>query len=176
MGRRIPSLFPAPMNPRPPGWGVHNAKEQTTAMKCFIPALAVEDIERSIRFYVDVLGFEEQFRLPGEDGTLVHGSVGRGDASIMFGQRDPNNEHDAGPVGKGVALYADVADDEDVDAYFQRVKDAGATVVQEPTDQFWGHRDWIITDPDGYMLWIGKPTKVMSGEEMREAMLAGAPA
>lgn len=145
-------------------------------MKSIIPALAVADIERSIRFYVDVLGFEEQFRLPGEDGTLVHGSVGRGNASIMFGKLDPNHPHDQGPVGRGVALYADVAEDEDIDAYFQRVKDAGATVVQEPKDQFWGHRDWIIEDPDGYLLWIGKQTRAVSAEEMREAMLTGAPA
>jgi uncharacterized glyoxalase superfamily protein PhnB len=94
----------------------------------------------------------------------------------MFGQRDPNNPHDQGNLGAGVALYMTVADTEDIDAYFQRVKEAGATVVQEPTDQFWGNRDWIIADPDGYLLWIGKVMRAVSAEEMQEAMLAGAPA
>ena len=66
--------------------------------------------------------------------------------------------------------------DEDIDSYFQRVKDAGATVVQEPTDQYWGHRDWGITDPDGYLLFISKVTREVSAESMREAALAGSPA
>ena len=94
----------------------------------------------------------------------------------MFGRLDQSNPHDQGPLGRGVALYATVADDEDIDGYFQRVKDAGATVVQEPTDQFWGHRDWGITDPDGYLLIISKVTAEVSAEAMREAALAGSPA
>ncbi|MBA2598919.1 MAG: hypothetical protein H0V00_20040 [Chloroflexia bacterium] len=56
------------------------------------------------------------------------------------------------------------------------MKDAGATIIQEPTDQFWGNRDWIIADPDGYMLWIGKEMRPVSAEEMQEAAMAGAPA
>ena len=63
-----------------------------------------------------------------------------------------------------------------IDTYFDRVKDAGAEVVQEPTDQFWGHRDWGITDPDGYLLFISKVTQVVSADAMREAALAGSPA
>ncbi len=145
-------------------------------MKPIIPAFAVESIERSVEFYSQVLGFEVQFTLPGPDNRLIHASVNRGDASVMFGQRDPNNPHDQGNLGAGVALYMTVADTEDIDAYFQRVKEAGATVVQEPTDQFWGNRDWIVADPDGYLLWIGKVMRAVSAEEMQEAMLAGAPA
>ncbi|MGH2617232.1 MAG: VOC family protein [Thermomicrobiales bacterium] len=145
-------------------------------MKSIVPALAVADIEKSVEFYSEVLGFDVAFTLPGEDGKLIHASVKRGDSEVMFGKRDPNNPHDQGKLGTGVALYATVADSEDIDAYFQRVKDAGATVVQEPTDQFWGHRDWIIADPDGYLLWIGKPVRDVAAEEMQEAMMAGAPA
>lgn len=145
-------------------------------MKSIIPALAVADIEKSVAFYSEVLGFDVTMTIPGEDGTLVHASINRGDAAIMFGKRDTSNPHDQGQLGAGVALFATVADDEDIDAYFQRVKAAGATVVQEPTDQFWGHRDWIIADPDGYLLWIGKEMRAPSETEMREAALAGAPA
>jgi len=145
-------------------------------MKNIIPALAVADIDASVRFYTEVLGFDVGFTLPGPHGKLMHASVRRGDSDLMFGRLDPGNTHDQGPLGKGVVLYATVADDEDIDAYFQRVKDAGATVVQEPIDQFWGHRDWGISDPDGYLLFISKVTRAASAEEMREAVLAGSPA
>src|SRR5215203_4883105 len=137
-------------------------------MKNIIPTLAVADIDASVRFYTEVLGFDVGFTLPGEDGKLIHGSVQRGDSYLMFGRLDQSNTHDQGPLGRGVVLYATVADDEDIDGYFQRVQDA--------TDQFWGHRDWGITDPDGYCLFISKVTKEVSADTMREAALAGSPA
>ena len=142
-------------------------------MKSIVPALAVADIDASVKFYTDVLGFDVAFAMPGEDGKLVHASVKRGDSALMFGKIDPSNAHDQGQLGKGVVLYATVADDEDIDAYFERVKATGARVVQEPTDQFWGHRDWAIADPDGYQLYISKETRSVSPEEMREAVMAG---
>ena len=92
-------------------------------MKNIIPTLAVADIDASVRFYAEVLGFDVGFTLPGEDGKLIHASVQRGDSYLMFGRIDPSNPHDQSPLGRGVVLYATVADDEDIDAYFQRVKE-----------------------------------------------------
>jgi uncharacterized glyoxalase superfamily protein PhnB len=145
-------------------------------MNSLVPSLAVANIDESVRFYTEVLGFDVLFTLPGADGSALHASVGRGEASVMFGRLDPADAHDQGALGKGVVLYCTVADDEDIDAYFQRVKGAGATVAQEPTDQFWGHRDWGVADPDGYLIFVSKVTRSISAEEMQEAMLAGAPA
>lgn len=145
-------------------------------MKSITPTLAVADIAASMRFYQDVLGFDAGFTLPGDDGTLLHGSVRRGDSDLMFGKLDQSNPHDQGQRGKGVVLYATIADTEDIDAYFQRVKAAGASVFQEPTDQFWGHRDWGISDPDGYLIVISKEVRAVSEHEMREAAMAGSPA
>jgi PhnB protein len=144
-------------------------------MKSIVPGLAVQDIAASVRFYTEVLGFETAFALPGEDGRLVHASVRRGDSEIMFGQVDPSHPHDQGPLGRGVILYATVGDDEDIDAYFQRVQQADAKVVQEPQDQFWGHRDWAIADLDGYVIYVSKVIRTVSADEMRESM-AAAPA
>jgi PhnB protein len=145
-------------------------------MSTLIPALAVKDVEASLRFYTEVLGFATQFTLPGEDGTLVHASVTRGDSSIMFGRLDERDPRDQGPLGRGVVLYTLVDDQEDINAFFQRVKAAGATVVQEPRDQFWGDRDWAISDLDGYRIQFAKHMRTVSAEEMREAVLSGAPA
>ncbi len=142
-------------------------------MKSIIPTLSVADIDASITFYSDVLGFSTRMAMPGPDGVTVHASLERGDAQLMLARIDPSSTHDQAPLGRGVYLYATVGDDEDIDAFYARVKAAGAPVVQEPTDQFWGHRDWGITDPDGYLLFISKETRVASAEEMREAVLAG---
>ncbi|MFN8590123.1 MAG: VOC family protein [Thermomicrobiales bacterium] len=143
-------------------------------MKSIMPTLAVKDIDASVKFYTEVLGFSTAFTLPGEDGKLVHASIGRGDTYLMFSRLDPGHPHDQGPLGRGVVLYASVNDDDDIDAYFERAKRGGAQIMQEPTDQFWGHRDWGIADPDGYLIWVSKEMRSVSAADMAEAMLAGA--
>ena len=112
----------------------------------------------------------------GTDGSLPAAIVKRGDVAIMFGRLNPNEEHDRGPLGRGVALYTTVADEEDIDALFAHARASGAQVVQEPMDQFWGHRDWTVADPDGYRIIVSKVIRAVSAEEMQEAALAGAPA
>jgi catechol 2,3-dioxygenase-like lactoylglutathione lyase family enzyme len=46
---------------------------------------------------------------------------------------------------------------DDLDAAFERVRGAGAEIVQEPTDQPWGTRDFAVRDPSGNMLRIDQP-------------------
>lgn len=141
-------------------------------MPNIIPALAVADIAASLRFYTETLGFQTVFTLPDDNGVLVHASASLGDSHVMFGRIDPSLPHDQPPLGRGVALYTTVADDVDIDALFARVKASGAPVISEPTDQFWGHRDWGVTDPDGYVVIVSKVIRRVTAEEMREAAFA----
>jgi uncharacterized glyoxalase superfamily protein PhnB len=145
-------------------------------MPNIIPALAVADIAASLRFYTETLGFQSEGTLADENGVLVHASASLGDSHVMFGRIDPSQPHDQPPLGRGVALYTTVADDVDIDALYARAKASGAPVLSEPTDQFWGHRDWGVTDPDGYVVIVSKVVRQVTEEEMREAALATAPA
>ncbi len=45
----------------------------------------------------------------------------------------------------------------DLDAAFEKVRAAGAEIVQEPTDQPWGTRDFAVHDPSGNMVRIDQP-------------------
>jgi uncharacterized glyoxalase superfamily protein PhnB len=144
-------------------------------MKSLVPALGVADVATSVQFYSEVLGFEVMFTFPGDEGELVHASVRRGDSEFMFGRRR-GDLHDQTPLGRGVSFYMTVGDNEDIDDFFARVKATGAEVIQEPTDQFWGNRDWAIADPDGYYLYVAKAVRQVSPQDMREAMLAVSPA
>ncbi len=145
-------------------------------MQSLIPALAAKDLPTSLRFYNDVLGFETTFTMPDANGNLMHASLKRGDVELMVGRLDLTQAHDQGALGKGVHLYTTVADDEDVDALYDHARKAGATITQEPMDQMWGHRDWIVADPDGYQIVVSKIIKNVTPDELREAALTGAPA
>lgn len=143
-------------------------------MKSPIPMLAVTDIAASMRFYTDVLGFQITFALPPDSATPDHVSLQQGDTTIMLHPLRVEDEAGRDHLGAGVVLYLSLADDEEIDAYFDRVKAAGARVLQEPTDQFWGDRDWGVADPDGYQLYIAKTVRSVSPEEMLAQTLSPA--
>ena len=46
---------------------------------------------------------------------------------------------------------------DDLDATFERVRASGAEIVQEPTEQFWGTRDFAVRDPSGNLVRIDQP-------------------
>ena len=51
---------------------------------------------------------------------------------------------------------------EDLDAAFEKVRESGAEIVQEPTEQFWGTRDFAVRDPSGNLVRIDQLVSVQS--------------
>ncbi len=145
-------------------------------MKQVVPSLAVADMNESLRFYKEALGFEVTFSMPGPDGKLAHANLKNGDVELMMGPVESAYNVSPGPVGQGVTIYIYVNDDDDIDALFDRAKNAGAKVLVEPRDEFWGDRLWSVSDLDGYQLMVAKHSREVSEEEMTEAIREMAPA
>jgi catechol 2,3-dioxygenase-like lactoylglutathione lyase family enzyme len=106
------------------------------------PILRVEDMARSVRYYVDVLGFEsapwgtDEFTSVGRDGRglyLCRGGQGRGGAWVWVG------------VG-------------DVRALYRAYRDRGARIRMEPTNLPWA-LEMQVEDPDGNVLRFGSESE-----------------
>jgi uncharacterized glyoxalase superfamily protein PhnB len=78
-----------------------------------------------------------------ESGRVMHAAVRIGDAVLEMGE--PHEPHS---LASRFFLYV-----EDCDAWYRRALAAGATSLQEPTDQPYGHRTAMVLDPFGYQ-WI----------------------
>ena len=107
----------------------------------------VEDLERSLAFYRDVIGLP--FRLQG-DGYVEFATEGsrfglydRDRLDELTGQ---DSAAPARPGGEVVFLVADV------DAEAERLRAAGATILAGPVDRVWGHRTLHVEDPDGFVV------------------------
>ena len=127
-----------------------------------LPILAVSDITASVDFYVNKLGWNKLFAMPGDDGkdSFVMVSLREG---VMYGL----SALDApSPKGQGVVLMTYVADDADIDSYYGECKGRGATIAMEIKDEYWGDRCFGVTDPDGYYLSICKTVRQVSAEEI----------
>ncbi|MFI8187271.1 VOC family protein [Streptomyces sp. NPDC085946] len=124
--------------------------------QCFI---AVDDHDKAIAFYRDVLGLEVRNDVGFEGMRWVTvGSPAQPDVDIVLeppladpGASAADREAVAGLLAKGL-LRGVIFRTDDCDATFERIAAAGAEVLQEPTDQPYGVRDCAFRDPAGNML------------------------
>jgi uncharacterized glyoxalase superfamily protein PhnB len=131
------------------------------------PYLRVRDMRRSLAFYVEGLGFELTNSLTAEDG-LFWARLQRDEYELMLSHRpsrflddghsDDDHEHDAhgrhvfnvqaaqnGELNFVTYLYVD-----DADAAYEELRGRGIETVDAPEDKFYGVREFLIRDPDGY--------------------------
>ena len=114
------------------------------------PSFTVNDLEKSLAWYRDVLGFgvEETWK---DDGKVVGVSLRAGDVSLMIGQDDWKKGRDR-KKGEGFRMYCKTKGS--VDDLAKRIETKGGRLDQGPTDEPWGVRDISLTDPDGFKITI----------------------
>jgi uncharacterized glyoxalase superfamily protein PhnB len=114
------------------------------------PSFTVDDLEKSLAWYRDVVGFavEETWK---DDGKVIGVSLKAGDVSLMIGQDDWKKGRDR-KKGEGFRVYCTTT--KSVDDIAKRIESKGGRLDQGPTDQSWGVRDIALTDPDGFKITI----------------------
>lgn len=118
-------------------------------IRTFAPQLLVDDLDKAIKFYSDVLGFSfgtpwRGFYAIGErDGFEVHLKCAPKTAADRAHRRE--HEH--------LDIYAGVVG---VDALYETCKANGATITKPLAGTAWGTRDFYIMDPEGYILAFGE--------------------
>jgi uncharacterized glyoxalase superfamily protein PhnB len=112
------------------------------------PSLTVNDIQKSLAFYRDVLGFTLKERWE-EDGALHGVEMVAGKVTFWLGQDDWKKGRDR-VKGQGFRMYCGTS--QDIDAIAQRIRAAGGTLLEEPKDEPWGGRACAVVDPDGFTI------------------------
>ncbi len=109
--------------------------------------LAVQDLERSRRFYIDVLGFiEDAISAPG------WAFLSKDAFHVMLGEcRDEVPAAATGNHSWYIHLLVD-----DVDAYHREVHSQGAEILTAPTNRAYGLREFTLCTPDGHRLMVGQ--------------------
>ena len=113
------------------------------------PYLQVEGASKASDFYVKAFGAKEVFRNPvDESGRTMHIHLYVNGSSLMLSDGYP--EHGC-PVEKpqGYNLTLQV---KDIDSWWNRAVEAGATIVLPLQEMFWGARYGQLRDPFG-VLW-----------------------
>src|SRR5205823_10393131 len=125
-------------------------ERESLRLRSWEPTFTVNDIEQSVRFYTDVLGFIVIEQM--SDGAALQGVLLKaGVCKLGLSQDDWAKGRDR-KKGEGVRIWCETA--QDVDALAARIKAAGVRLTEGPTNQPWGARSLSVDDPDGYHLTI----------------------
>lgn len=142
-----------------------------------LPQLVAKGAGEAIDFYKRAFGATEQFRLedPSEPGKISHAELEIYGAAVMLADEYP----DFGALapqsvgGCPIKLFLYVPD---ADAAVALAVEAGATVVRDVKDEFYGDRVGMIADPYGYVWSFAARVEDVAPEEMQRrwaSMMSG---
>lgn len=122
--------------------------------------LFVNNMEKMIRFYRDVLGFE----IKEDENTSNVYLIKDGTLFLLYGRKDfeemTNRNYEYSKHVNGhfeIALHVDTF--EEVDIEYDKAIAKGAAPILKPTTEPWGQRTCYIADPEGNLIEIGSFNK-----------------
>ncbi len=113
-------------------------------------SLTVKDIQASLAWYRDVMGFtvDQQHE---REGVVRGVSFSAGAVRLLINQDDGAKGMDR-VKGEGFSLMFTTS--QDIDAIARGITERGGTLDSEPADMPWGARVFRLRDPDGFRLVI----------------------
>lgn len=118
------------------------------------PSLTVNDMEASLAFYRDLLGFHPKEIWTDDDGTAVGAELVAGSQVLMLTRDDGRKGRDR---TKGVGMRFFFLTNQRVDDIAEAVRERGGTLLSEPADREWGARTFDVQDPDGFQITVSSP-------------------
>ncbi len=152
-----------------------NVKPIPESYPVVTPMLVCRDSAKVIDFAKATFGARERMRMSGPNGSVMHAEleIGKGGV-VMLGDAMPENPNPGvaskPPAHDGsspVVIHVYV---EDVDAAFQKAEAAGAKILIEPKNQFYGDRSGRLMDLTGNVWVISTHIEDVSPQEMEERM------
>jgi uncharacterized glyoxalase superfamily protein PhnB len=128
------------------------------------PYLLYEDVGRALEWLARAFGLRERMRIPGADGKVTHAEMELADGVVMMGCPGPDyrNPKRLGHSTHNLYVYVD-----DVDAHFRHAKQAGAKILEEPADQFYGDRRYGAEDPEGHVWFFATHVREVAPEDLQ---------
>jgi uncharacterized glyoxalase superfamily protein PhnB len=114
-------------------------------------SLTVNDLEKSLAWYRDVLGFTIAQSYEREGRRMAVSLRAGDDVRILLTQDDGAKGLDR---QKGVGFSMQITTDQNIDETAQRIVDAGGVIEAPPVDTPWGARMFRLRDPDGFRFTI----------------------
>ena len=132
-----------------------------------MPRLAYDDPTAAVAFLERRFGFVEVpgARLEHPEGSVYLTQVAVAGVGVMIGMAGGHGI--ASPLTAGTTTQALMVYVDDLDGHCARARAAGAEIVSEPADQFWGERCYEAKDLEGHLWSLHQPVRDVPPEEIR---------
>jgi len=135
------------------------------------PYLIVDGAAQAIEFYKKVFGATEKMRMPSPGGKVGHAELTLGDSMIMLADEHPEMGARA-PRAYGGAAVSLMVYVPDVDDTVKSASAAGAKIVRQVENQFYGDRMGTIEDPFGHRWYVATHVEDVPPEELAKRAAA----
>jgi uncharacterized glyoxalase superfamily protein PhnB len=135
----------------------------------FASAVFYQDPFAALDWLERAFGFKRSMVITGKDGKLAHAEMKFGDGYIMVGNEWADFVASPASVGRKNTQNIHVMLKDGLDAHCAQALAAGAQIIREPEDQFYGHRVYLAQDPEGHVWSFAQAVRDVSREEAEQA-------
>jgi uncharacterized glyoxalase superfamily protein PhnB len=140
-----------------------------TPRPSFIPSLAYRDNRAALKWLQNAFGFEPSEVLTDAEGNIVHAEMTHGNGVVMIGTEWADWTRSPASLGGKNTQRVHVRIERGIDEHCVRARKAGARIVKDPEDQFYGDRTYIAADLEGHYWTFSQPVRNVSNKEMEQA-------
>jgi len=135
----------------------------------FASAVFYKDPFAALDWLAKAFGFERSMLITDKDGKLGHSEMRFGDGYIMVGSEWADFVASPATLGGKNSQTMHVQLQDRIDAHCERARAAGAVIIREPADEFYGDRTYMAKDPEGHVWSFAQTVRNVSREEAEKA-------
>lgn len=125
-------------------------------------ALCYRDPRAALKWLEAAFDFETVMLIEDSDGNLAHSEMKFGDSLVMIGNEWTAQHKSPASIEGFNTQTVHIHLEGDIDAHCERARAAGAEILVEPEDQFYGDRTYRCRDPEGHFWTIGAPVRTVT--------------
>jgi uncharacterized glyoxalase superfamily protein PhnB len=141
----------------------------TPVRPAFIPSLAYRDNRAALKWLESAFGFEPCEVLTDALGHIVHAEMRHDGGVVMIGSDWADWTRSPVSLGGKNTQRVHVRLERGIDEHCARARQAGARIVMELADQFYGDRTYMAADLEGHYWTFFQAVRTVSNEEMERA-------
>jgi uncharacterized glyoxalase superfamily protein PhnB len=135
----------------------------------FGSAVVYKDPFAALDWLEKAFGFERSMVITDQEGKLGHSEMKFGDGYIMVGSEWADFVASPASVAGKNTQTIHVHLNDGIDAHCARARAAGAMIIREPADQFYGDRSYMAKDPEGHVWSFAQTVRYVTREEAEKA-------
>jgi uncharacterized glyoxalase superfamily protein PhnB len=135
----------------------------------FISSVVYKDNRAALAWLQRAFGFDAAEVLVDAHDNILHAEMSHGDGVVMISSEFADWTRSPSSIGGTNTQRIHVRIEKGIDEHCERARQAGATIVMEPTDQFYGERSYVAIDLDGHRWTFSQPVRHVTSQEMEQA-------